>query len=86
MQCVSRKRLPNNPAESTIVVDNAPYYPTQVDKSRPWPTRHNIACTADLTKPELLLFVKIHFTVQIKSLAKHDQLLYAYSSVTVYTE
>jgi hypothetical protein len=28
-----KKRLPNIPAGSTVVMDNAPYYPTQMDKA-----------------------------------------------------
>jgi hypothetical protein len=64
-----KKLLPTIPAESNIVMDNASYRSTQVDKVLTLANRkdelisclqrHSISCTTDLRKAELLHLVKI---------------------------
>lgn len=65
---VSECLLPNLPNNSVIVLDNASYHNKQEDKKpnssflkadiQQWLTRHNIAFTPAMTKPELLMCVK----------------------------
>ena len=61
---VRERLIPNLPAKSVVIIDNAPYHNIQIDKCpttatrkadiQAWMNRHNIAFTADMFKPELL--------------------------------
>ena len=61
---VRERLVPNLPAKSVVIIDNAPYHNIQIDKCpttatrkadmQAWMNRHKIAFTADMFKPELL--------------------------------
>ena len=62
--------LPNIPANSVIIMDNAPYHSVELEKAPTsatrkaemieWLDRHGIGHAADLLKPELYELIKMH--------------------------
>ena len=65
---VREKLIPNLPAKSVVIIDNAAYYNIQIDRCttaatrkadiQAWMNRHHVAFTGDMFKPELLQLCK----------------------------
>ncbi|XP_031335611.1 uncharacterized protein LOC116165367 [Photinus pyralis] len=68
MQWLEKQLIPNLPANSIVVMDNAPYHSVQINKPptmnnrkeviRSWLDANNISTTEDMRKAELLMLVK----------------------------
>ena len=61
---VREKLIPNLPAKTVVIIDNAAYHHIQIDRCptaaarkadiQAWMNRHHVAFTGDMFKPELL--------------------------------
>lgn len=67
---MKEKLIPNLPPNSLVVIDNAPYHSTQMEKppksssrkceKQSWPQNNNIIFDDNMTKPELYNLVVIN--------------------------